>query len=181
MKPEQTDEQLILDGRSGSNDAFAEIFARYRVPVWQFFRRRVSDAHMAEELAQDTFVAILGAATRYEARGSFRSYVYGIAFNILNADLRRSNGHSTLPLEIDPPGPPEDHDAALWVRGALARLEPGDRDLLMLREFDQLSYQEIAAVLNVPLNTVRSRLFRARMAVKILLEERTQGVRHEAR
>ena len=56
--------------------------------------------------------------------------------------------------------------AGLWVREALEQLEKTDREILMLREYEQLSYAEIAATLRVPLNTVRSRLFRARMALK---------------
>ena len=68
----------------------------------------------------------------------------------------------------------EDPDAAIWVRGALAVLDPGDRDILMLREFEQLSYQEIADVQNGAVNTVRSRLFRARMALNAALTAGTQ-------
>ena len=67
-----------------------------------------------------------------------------------------------------------DPDAGIWVRRALALIDPGDRDILMLREFEQLSYQEIADVQNVPVNTVRSRLFRARMALKDALMEGEQ-------
>ena len=63
-----------------------------------------------------------------------------------------------------------DGDSGIWVRQALSELDADDRDLLMLREYEQLSYQEIAQLMNVPLNTVRSRLFRARMALKVLLD-----------
>jgi RNA polymerase sigma-70 factor, ECF subfamily len=54
----------------------------------------------------------------------------------------------------------------LWVRRALEHLEKADREVLMLREYEQLSYSEIAGILRLPVNTVRSRLFRARMALK---------------
>jgi RNA polymerase sigma-70 factor, ECF subfamily len=57
-------------------------------------------------------------------------------------------------------------DAGLWVRHALEQLEKTEREILMLREYEQLSYAEIAALLRLPVNTVRSRLFRARMALK---------------
>ena len=58
------------------------------------------------------------------------------------------------------------HDAGIWLRKALGHLEPSEREILMLREYEQLSYGEIAAVLRMPVNTVRSRLFRARAALK---------------
>ena len=60
-------------------------------------------------------------------------------------------------------------DEGLWVRQALGRLDDADREIVMLREFDQLTYAEIARLLELPINTVRSRLFRARMALRRLL------------
>jgi RNA polymerase sigma-70 factor, ECF subfamily len=70
-----------------------------------------------------------------------------------------------------------DSDAALWVRRALGKLEPSEREILMLREYEQLSYSEIAQLLRIRVDTVRSRLFRARMALKSCLEpgERIRG------
>jgi len=61
-------------------------------------------------------------------------------------------------------------DETLWVRQALDRLEPVEREILMLREYEQLSYAEIAELLRLPLNTVRTRLFRSRVALKRYLE-----------
>ena len=167
-----TDEQLILDARGGSREAFETLFERYRGPIWQFFRRRCpTDAGArAEELAQDTFVALLEGASRYEPRASFRTYLFGIAYNVLHADRRKMAHRRAESLEADPPTHSAlDPDACLWVRQALAQLEDDDREILMLREYDELSYQEIADLLRLPLNTVKSKLFRARMALKALL------------
>jgi RNA polymerase sigma-70 factor (ECF subfamily) len=172
-----TDEQLMIDVQGGARDAFAELFARYRPAVWAFFRRRAADARLAEELAQDTFVAVLEAAPRYEPRAPFRSYLFGIAYNILLADRRRSKNHDAGPLDDDPPVPARDPDTTVWVRTALGRLEPDEREILLLREYDGLTYQEIADVRGVPLNTVRSRLFRARMALKESLDAHDVEVR----
>jgi RNA polymerase sigma-70 factor (ECF subfamily) len=68
--------------------------------------------------------------------------------------------------DLDPPDRTADPDQVLWVRDALAGLDPMDREVLMLREYEQLSYDEIANAIGVPLGTVRSRLFRARMALR---------------
>jgi len=165
-----TDEQLMLDFQRGSKEAFSELFARYREPIFGYFRRRLADAARAEELAQDAFLAVLRAAARYEPRALFRTYLYGIALLQLAAEHRRraSRKLTSVPLTADPPAP-GDTEGAVTVRQALETLAPDDRDVLMLREYEQLSYAEIAALQRVPLNTVRSRLFRARLALKELL------------
>jgi DNA-directed RNA polymerase specialized sigma24 family protein len=63
----------------------------------------------------------------------------------------------------------------LWVRQALEKLDAPDREILMLREYEQLSYSDIAELLRIPINTVRSRLFRSRLALKSSLESRVKG------
>lgn len=168
-----SDEELMLDLGHGAPAAFDTLFARYREPIWQFFRRRVADPGRAEELAQDTFVAVLQGAARYEQRGTFRSYLFGTAYNVLLADRRRGTYRATEPLEREPEAAHADPDAGIWVRAAIATLDAGDREVLMLREYEQLSYQEIADLRGIPLNTVRSQLFRARMALKAALESPT--------
>ena len=176
-----TDEKLMADLRDGSRQAFEHIFDRYREPVWRFFRRRVPDRARAEELTQDTFVAVLEGAARFQARGPFRSYLFGVAYNLLLSHRRRAGSESTVPIE-DVEAPAGNPDAGLWVRAALAALDEDDRELLMLREYEELSYLEIAHVQAIPLNTVRSRLFRARMALRQVLEARAAtGVGHAGR
>ena len=162
---ERSDEEWMLDLRRGGEGG-ARLFERYREPVWRFFRRRVADAGRAEELTQDVFAALFEAAPRYEARAAFRSYLFGIAYNVLMADRRKNRGLVIVDREHDPPDRTPDADEALWVQQALRRLDPADREVLMLREYEQLSYQEIAEVQQIPLNTVRSRLFRARMTLR---------------
>jgi len=179
-----SDEELMDEMRRGSRAAFETLFGRYREPIWRFFRRRAPDAGRAEELAQDVFVALFDGAARYERRGPFRSYLFGIAYNVWQADRRKAAHRATDPLDADPPGPDApDPDRGIWVRDALQRLDEDDREVLMLREYEQLSYQEIADLRGAPLNTVRSQLFRARMALKSALETRApQVVRtHHAR
>ncbi len=163
----------MLNAQAGQAGSFDEIFERYRVPVWGFFRRRVPDPARAEELAQDVFAAVLAALPRYQPRGSFRSYIFAIASNVLHADRRKLQTMPMQPLE-DVAGDAANPEAGMWVRRAMELLDPDDREILMLREFEQLSYQDIADVQNVPINTVRSRLFRARIALKDALMEGKQ-------
>jgi RNA polymerase sigma-70 factor, ECF subfamily len=165
-----SDEQLMLDFQQGSKEAFAELFERYREPVYGFFRRRLRDPARAEELAQETFVVVLRGAERYQPRGSFRSYLYSIAFRQASSEYRKAR-HEGAPLTAEPASPTgQDACEALWVKRAIAKLDETHREILMLREYEQLSYEEIAGLLRIPVNTVKSKLFRARMELKALLD-----------
>jgi RNA polymerase sigma factor (sigma-70 family) len=178
----RTDEELMAAARTGSRDAFEGLFERYRDPVWRFFRRRVGEPDRAADLAQETFVALMQGTSRYEPRGSFRAYLFGIAYNVLFSDQRNVVRRVADPLDGSEVSPAADPETALWVRQALAALESDEREILMLREYEQLSYLEIAELRSLSLNTVKSRLFRARMALKAALEARaTAGMGHENR
>ena len=168
-----SDEQLMLAFSKGSTHAFDELFSRYKQPIYGFFRRRVAESAQAEELTQETFVALLRAASRYEPRALFRTYLYAVGFKILRAHRRKAAFRATFFGQRNSAPDPAKSDATesgLWVRSAVEKLEAMDREILLLREFEQLSYAEIADLLQLPLNTVRSRLFRARSALRNLLE-----------
>lgn len=158
----------------GDSAAFDQLFLRYRQAIFAFFRRRTADLPRAEELTQETFIALLRAASRYQPRALFRTYLFAVAFKILRADRRKAafrsfflgsnaNSESVASASVN-------SDEILWLRQALSRLDSIDREILLLREFEQLSYLEIADLLKLPLNTVRSRLFRARLALREHLE-----------
>jgi RNA polymerase sigma-70 factor (ECF subfamily) len=167
-----SDEQLMVAFSRGSSDAFGELFSRYKQPMFGFFRRRLRDPAQAEELTQETFLAILRASSHYEPSATFRTYLYAIGFNILRAHRRKAaframfHGAEGEDREAEARNT---MDADVWLREAVNRLERIDREILLLREFEQLRYAEIAELLRLPLNTVRSRLFRARTALRDLL------------
>jgi len=175
-----SDEALMLEFQRGSREAFAELFARYRDPLYGFFRRRLASKDRAEDLAQETFLAVIRAVVRYEPRAMVRTYLYGIALKLLAAERRKRSGNEPqLEGEHEPQEDGVSADA-LWVRQALEKLDAGEREILMLREYEQLSYVEIAELLRLPVNTVRSRLFRARMALKSFLEPKRKSKLHGA-
>lgn len=168
-----TDEQLVLEFQGGSHEAFTELFDRYREAIYAFFRRRLENAGRAEELAQETFLAVLRNVRSYEPRALFRTYLYAIAFNQLSAERRKSSRESDSLAGNPSPAASKGAEESLGVREAINKLAPDEREILMLREYEQLSYEEVAAVLHLPVGTVRSRLFRARLALKqLLLSER---------
>src|SRR5437899_12115194 len=80
--------RLMLAFSQGSSEAFTELFSRYKQPIYGFFRRRVFESTQAEELTQETFVALLRAAARYEPRALLRPYLHPLGFKILRPHPR---------------------------------------------------------------------------------------------
>jgi RNA polymerase sigma-70 factor (ECF subfamily) len=165
-----SDEALMLEFQGGSRAAFEELFARYRKPMYGFFGRRLNNPERAEDLTQETFLAVIRAASRYEPRASVRTYLYGIALKLLAAERRKFLTSSKSGQAAPEPKTTGTPDNVLWVRQALEKLDPPEREILMLREYEQLSYSDIAELLRIPVNTVRSKLFRSRLALKNYLE-----------
>ncbi|MBV9081676.1 MAG: RNA polymerase sigma factor [Acidobacteriaceae bacterium] len=164
-----SDEALMLQFHAGSQQSLEELFARYRDPLYGFFRRRLRDKERANDLSQETWIAVMKGVERYQPRALFRTYLYGIALKILAGDRRKSAKHEPVIGTAEIPVL-DASDSHHHIREALDKLDATDREVIMLREYEQLSYAEIAALLHIPVNTVRSRLFRARLALKSLLE-----------
>jgi RNA polymerase sigma-70 factor (ECF subfamily) len=179
-----SDEALMLEFQRGSREAFAELFDRYHGPLYGFFRRRLTHCEdtraRAEDMAQETFLAVIRATSRYEPRSLVRTYLYGIALKLLAEERRRRAKDPPTPKTSSEPAMDDASETVLWVRQALEKLDNIDREVLMLREYEQLTYNEIAQLLRVPVNTVRSRLFRARMALKDCLQPEARS-RQDAR
>ena len=170
-----SDEALIIEFQRGSREAFDELFARYREPLYGFFRRRLATKDRAEDLAQETFLAVIRAAVRYEPRAMVKTYLYGIALKLLAAERRKLSGNEPQIDDNHEPAEDSPSDNELWVRQALEKLDSSEREILMLREYEQLNYVEIGELLRLPVNTVRSRLFRARMELKSFLEPKRKA------
>ena len=152
--------------KSSEEPAFRELFDRYKNPIFGFVRRRVDDQGRAEEITQDIFMALVQRRNGYETRSSFRTYLYRIALNRVVSEHRKAT------TAQDPkPKPTAGGDASVvqQVRQALDKLEPEQKQVVMLREYEGLSYSEIGEVLKVPVGTVRSKLFRAKLALRELL------------
>jgi RNA polymerase sigma-70 factor (ECF subfamily) len=169
---EGSDEELMVAFSHGSGDAFDELFLRYKQPLFGFFRRRVADVAQAEELAQESFIAVIRASSRYQPSALFRTYLYAIGLKILGAHRRKAAFRACFtgaPDAYREPAALGNLETEYALRQAVGKLDRLERDILLLREFERLSYAEIGELLHLPVNTVRSRLFRARMALHDLL------------
>jgi RNA polymerase sigma-70 factor (ECF subfamily) len=180
--------------RRGDSDAF-ETLARQNAPaLFRTALRLTGRREEAEDLVQEVLVRALPALRRFEGRAKLSTYLFRAMGNLWKNQLRskkrsrvvewfrrgtRDEGEDEQPFPdpADPqPLPPERLQAeerAIEVQAAVAKLDPPRRLTLLLREVEQMSYEEIAAATDVPLGTVRSRLARAREDLRRLLGDRT--------
>jgi RNA polymerase sigma factor (sigma-70 family) len=178
---EEADAEVI--GRSlGCPEAFAVIFDRHAASVGRYLERRVG-REVAQDLVGETFLAAFKGRSGYDrARPEARPWLFGIATRMLarhwRAEQRRLAVLAAVPAEPPHPGHEERVAAELAARqlrqplvAALAALPVGDRDALLLVAWAQLTYAEVAAALEIPVGTVRSRLNRARRLVRARIGE----------
>jgi RNA polymerase sigma-70 factor (ECF subfamily) len=172
----QTDATVI--GQSLADpERFATIFERYFSQIRQYLARRVG-TKIADDLAAEVFVVAFAERRRYDpARECARPWLYGIATNLAGSHRRREERHYRALARADARLiAPSDEDliadrvsasaAGPALAGALAALDRGDRDVLLLVALADLSYAEVAESLGIPYGTVCSRLSRARRRVR---------------
>lgn len=173
-------EDLLMDG-------FEILVARHKNAIVSFLFRYVGDFRTAEDLAQETFLRVFRKIGDYNNSARFSTWLYTIASNLAKDEFKRRARHparsldgtagrndTTRPVpearadttESVPDVRLQQDEARQAVRRALELLEEQDREILLLKDVQGLSYEEIAHVLNVPLGTVKSRLSRARLAFK---------------
>ncbi|WP_166239404.1 RNA polymerase sigma factor [Paenibacillus turpanensis] len=179
-----TDSQLIREIKDGNVQMYKELVKRYERKILAFIFHMLKSAHMemmAEDLCQETFYKAYRSLTTFrEVEASFSTWLYTIARNTVLSELRKQKATS-VSLEEGVPVPQTEigalpEQAALrgekvgMVRAAINNLPEKQRSALILREYDQLDYQEIADILGQTVSSVKSLLFRARASVKSQLE-----------
>lgn len=169
---DRSDEELIEAVGSGDRRAFRALYRRYRSAIYAFLCRRTGERTVAEDLCQEVFMAVLDVSKRWEPKAKVSTLIYRIAANQL-AKSRRRAPQGSLDQERDraapTPGPEQEAsltEQARLVRDALARLDDEQRDVLVLHQYHGLSYGEVAEVLEIPVGTVRSRISRAKAALR---------------
>jgi RNA polymerase sigma-70 factor (ECF subfamily) len=179
-----TDAALIIAARE-TPERFGVIYDRYAAEVHQYLARRVGTA-LADDLTADTFVAAFAGRHRYDPSAERAiPWLLGIATNLLRRHHRTERAQYRLWARtgVDPTVV-DNHDDAVAARvsaaataaglaGALAQLTARERDVLFLVVWGELSYQETADALGVPIGTVRSRLSRARQRLRAASGDRT--------
>jgi len=137
--------------------------------IWAYLRRQPVAPDEADEILQETFVVVAANPAAVRAAASQRAWLFGIARNLLREHVRRHSRRRSEPLPEDfaaPSAPAGDGEEIEAMRRAIAGLPEAQREVLELRLREDLSYKEIAEVLEVPIGTVRSRLHHAVRALR---------------
>ncbi len=158
----------IVQAQCGDRQAFGELVRRYREGVITIIYRMCGDAGLAEDAAQEAFVRAWQHLPNYRHQSPFRNWLYRIALNVMRDTLRREREMADVD-ELPLIAPDEGPEAAVeWaerqerVRRAVLALPAISRAVLILREYEGLTYREIADTLGIPIGTVMSRLSTAR-------------------
>ncbi len=182
------DEQAMWRVKVGDDaDAFAQIVSRWQQPVRRLCTRMTGDSHRAEDLTQEMFVRLYARRADYEPSAKFSTYLWRIALNLCCDDLRRQRRRKETSLHSDDGGnlihlenivsaeeqpaiALETTERAEQVKHALLKLPELYRSVVVLRHYENLKFREIAAVLNIPEGTVKSRMAEAMSQLAELLK-----------
>ncbi|WP_044478993.1 MULTISPECIES: RNA polymerase sigma factor [Paenibacillus] len=179
-----TDSQMIREIKEGNTELYSELMRRYQRKILAFIYHMLKSAHLellAEDICSETFYKAFRSLHSFrEVDASFSTWLYTIARNTVLSELRKQRS-SNIPLEESGFVPVASNDevpeqAVLrnekvgMVREAINNLPEKQRSALILREYEQLDYQEIANILGQSVSAVKSLLFRARSSVKSQLE-----------
>ena len=191
MKPDDTDAQLVVRAQHGDQRAFEMLVIKYQRRLERLIARMVRDVDLVQDIAQESFIRAYRALPKFRGDSAFYTWLYRIAVNTAKkalVDLKRD----PLVLESTLAGSNDDDDEtnrhtreltdgatpesllaskeiAQTVNAAIEALSPDLRQAITLREIEGLSYEEIAEMMNCPIGTVRSRIFRAREAIALRL------------
>lgn len=174
------DKELIESFQAGDEFAFVSLYNRYKGPVYAFCVKMLLSRSLAEDAVQETFLRVYENRDRLLNTSAFKAWLFTIARNQCLNQLRRSNrqvsldgqAHTELaaPLPELPMHQLEKSEKVALVNHFLAQLKPDYREVLVLREYQNLSYEEIAAVTRSTLSAVKSRLFKARRKLASFME-----------
>jgi RNA polymerase sigma-70 factor (ECF subfamily) len=172
-----TDEQLGIRFKNGDAEAVTLIYERYKSGLFLFCLRLLSDHAAAEDVVQETFVKMIAERTHLKNPGALKSWMFIIARNEAFTQLHRKKGIRELNendeniFQAEPPlADVETRERAVILEKMLDQLLPQYKEVLMLREYESMTYDEIAAVTGATVSAVKSRLFKARKALMTRLE-----------
>lgn len=166
----ESDNDLLARAASGDEQGLRVLYERHAAAVLRLLRRLTSDPGMAEEILQETWIAVWTSAHRFRGASSVRAWLLGVARRQAHNRLRRKSP-STVEFDAAPEPADETTDVegeALAAAGrdeilaAIGRLPQTHRDVVVLALVEELPYSDIAEVVGVPVGTVKSRMAKAR-------------------
>lgn len=187
-----SDEALVDQARAGSREAFSELVVRYQDRIVHIVAQRLGDKDAAFDVAQDVFIKAYRGLSGFKAESGFYTWLYRIALNTTFSFRRKQKRRGALisldrPIEDDgsdwsqqvpsegtaePGTESERKEEAELLRAAIASLDEDFNEVVVLRDLEGLSYEEIAELLQCPIGSIKSRLHRARKKLLELLKDR---------
>lgn len=182
-----SDIDLIARAIRGREDGFEELVRRYQRPITNYVFRMLNDYDASLDVTQEVFIKVYNSLGKYSSEYKFSTWLYRIAHNAAIDHIRRkspnqqsieaenSDGSYQLQIESPNPTPEQDRERSEWrteIAAVVKCLPAAYRELILLRHSQDLSYDEIAEITNLPLGTVKNRLFRAREMMREIFIER---------
>jgi RNA polymerase sigma-70 factor (ECF subfamily) len=173
-----SDDELIKKYTTGDVKAFEELVERYKKPIVNFIYRMIGDFQEAEDIAQEVFIKLYWSAHTYEGRSSFVTWLFKIASNLCCDNLRAKSHWECISLESvkgqlledsifpSPQTSAENSELARYIEVAIGKLSVQQRQAIVLREYYNLSYTEIAEIEECSVTTIKSRIYKAKQQLK---------------
>lgn len=192
----QNENELVKKAKAGDRAAFDALVKHCARDIYNLCLRLCGNKASAEDIAQDAFINAYKNMGKFEQKGPFGAWVYRIAVNAwknrvryekrrfffrhdsLDEAMETDDGQMQKQLPDDKPAPDADiekHQKSERIHRALAELGEEAKEMIVLRDMEELSYEEIAGVTGLALGTVKSRIARARDALRVKLQDLTEG------
>ena len=181
-----TDEKLMKNFQQGDEFAYIELVNRYRDKLYNFVYHFLGDLEQAEDIVQDTMLKLYQKKHYYKEIAKFSTWIYTIAKNLSNSELRKRKRRKTFTLsELSKDKPNyelmdkgiatekkiESEFNLEKINQAIQRLSKSFRTVIILRDIEKLSYSEISNIVGVPMGTIKSRINRARLQLQLDIQE----------
>ncbi len=160
-----SDQQLIESVAQGDELAFVELYSRYKVSLYNYLLRLLNDRSSAEDILQEVFVAIWKGAGRFRSQSSVKTWLFRIAHNQAMSWHRKQKPvieHKEEIIQVGQEGDPEKDFLKSWkadqLQEALSKLSPNHRAVVELSFVHDLTYNEIAQIMDCPVGTIKSRM-----------------------
>jgi len=183
----RSDLQLIEAYLANDEESFAYLVERYLPSIYRFLARLLGDTQLAEDASQETFLKAWKHLHSFDQNRSFKTWLFSIARNTAIDQLRKQRTPTFSDIEANVSGDPEEYaidptplpsallerkELATLLEQGLATLPPTTRTIILLHETEEMTFQEIAEILQEPMNTVKSRYRRALHQLRTFLTER---------
>jgi len=180
-----TDEELMSKFQSGNQDAYIELVNRYKDKLINFVYPYVNDYDRSEDIVQDTMLKVYTKKHYYREIGKFSTWIYTIAKNLANSDYRKNKRRRTKTFsqissesetsylksnDLDIESQYENNFNKNKINMAIEKLPEHFKCVIILRDIQEISYDEISLIMEVPIGTVKSRINRARLQLRLELK-----------